>query len=411
MSERGWCLEIGLTAAVVLGVVFFGATYPWAASALYALLFLMCSIYPAAILTYSGLPRFFRVGMLLVFLLILLQLLAFSSNRYQTAEEFLKWLALASAFFLTQLFSPPQKRRFLHILIILGVWEIAYGMIQIASGSEMILWRTKEVYRGFLTGTFIYRNHLAGLLEICAALQLGFFAEALRRKNFKNSIFCGAIFGLILAGLFKTGSRMGAVSFFTALLLLSPFFLRKLPGMLKLVMIGLTGILAAGAAWTVRAVLFSRFSDLKEDLLIGEGRWLVWQDTLRMFLDHAWTGIGLGGFKWSYPQYQSGQLMMGWAHAHNDYLELLAELGLPAFLALAGVFLALWLLLLKKLWRSHSKHSFEFCGILLAVTSFAIHGIADFSWALFANNLVVVILLGFSVSFLRPSSTSGGDPL
>ena len=62
------------------------------------------------------------------------------------------------------------------------------------------------------------------------------------------------------------------------------------------------------------------------EITLGQ-REVVARDALRIFHDHPWTGIGLGSFNTVFPQYRSFPTDLGWAHAHNDYAEALAETG------------------------------------------------------------------------------------
>jgi O-antigen ligase len=393
----GWILEVGLMAGMVFGVVFFGAVYPWVSMTLYALLFFLFFIYPRALFSFFDFPKVFRFGISLTFLFVLYQYGFASLNRYQTGEELLKWLALAAAMLLTQLLSYGQSRRLLKFLVILGVLEVLYGSMQLLADPEMILWHPKEAYLGYLTGTFIYRNHLAGFLAICAGVQLGFCAETLWQKSYKKILLHGIIFFILIIGLLKTGSRAGLVSFLCAFLFFFPVCVKKFSNALKIAGAALMGIGVGAACWLERSILFSRLLDLKNDLVIGSGRWLVWQDAVRMLSDYCWTGIGLGGFKWLYPRYQSRELLMGWSHAHNDYLELLVELGLPAFLVLSVAFIGIGVVLLRALSHLETKEYFTLCGILAALFAFLIHGMMDFNWAIPINNLMVILITGLGI--------------
>jgi O-antigen ligase len=51
-------------------------------------------------------------------------------------------------------------------------------------------------------------------------------------------------------------------------------------------------------------------------------------DALRMWGDHPLLGVGLNDFEAAYPRYQSFASDLSIDHAHNDYVEAVAETGL-----------------------------------------------------------------------------------
>ncbi len=83
-------------------------------------------------------------------------------------------------------------------------------------------------------------------------------------------------------------------------------------------------------------------------------RLIYWENTLKMIKDHPLTGIGAQNFRAQYPYYHEAQrkdnelnLFKSPRYAHNDFIQLAAELGIPGFLVL------LWFifLLFKLSWR------------------------------------------------------------
>lgn len=83
-----------------------------------------------------------------------------------------------------------------------------------------------------------------------------------------------------------------------------------------------------------------------------ETRRALWRNTAEIVWDHPWWGVGSGRFPVVFPLYQRRAVPTpGFGldkqphHAHDDFLEFAAELGIPA---LAGVLL----LILGALWRS-----------------------------------------------------------
>ncbi|MBN2123712.1 MAG: hypothetical protein JW821_05440, partial [Deltaproteobacteria bacterium] len=68
-------------------------------------------------------------------------------------------------------------------ILILGCFESLYGLIQTYSGHEHIWWYKKVVYRGDVTGTFVNRNHFAGLMEMVMMLAATYVAALAERRG------------------------------------------------------------------------------------------------------------------------------------------------------------------------------------------------------------------------------------
>ena len=72
-----------------------------------------------------------------------------------------------------------------------------------------------------------------------------------------------------------------------------------------------------------------------------QGRVLIYQDTLSLIRDAPLTGVGLGLFRYVFPQYQIRSASTSRSiHPESDWLKLAAEAGWPAALLLAGGVLA-----------------------------------------------------------------------
>ncbi len=70
----------------------------------------------------------------------------------------------------------------------------------------------------------------------------------------------------------------------------------------------------------------------------SEFRLSIYRDTLGMIRDQPWTGSGLGTFAGVFPQYRRASLMGANAlHPESDWLLLMAEAGVPAFLCAAAL--------------------------------------------------------------------------
>lgn len=76
-------------------------------------------------------------------------------------------------------------------------------------------------------------------------------------------------------------------------------------------------------------------------------RLIYWENTLKMIKDHPLTGIGIQNYRVQYPNYHEAQrednelnLFRAPRYSHNDFLQLVAELGVP------GLLIMLWIVFL-----------------------------------------------------------------
>jgi O-antigen ligase len=112
-----------------------------------------------------------------------------------------------------------------------------------------------------------------------------------------------------------------------------------------------------------------------------------------MIEDFNWVGSGAGTFRYAFPSYVNGDFG-GYDHAHNDYLELLSDLGYLGFSCLAGVVLiSLWQAL-KALRHQHSSfvRGMGFAG-LMGTLSLLIHSSVDFNLQIPANAMLFIAML------------------
>jgi O-antigen ligase len=147
--------------------------------------------------------------------------------------------------------------------------------------------------------------------------------------------------------------------------------------------------------------LIARFADMLNQTDGEASRSRMWADTIPMIRDYPITGCGLGGFESCFHRYNLTAPNYKVDFAHNDYLQLLAELGLAGFLplAFAAVF-ALTVSVRRALRRSGEDSGFIALACAASMTAMAIHSIADFNLYIPANALVLSWVGGIA---LRPS--------
>jgi putative inorganic carbon (hco3(-)) transporter len=122
--------------------------------------------------------------------------------------------------------------------------------------------------------------------------------------------------------------------------------------------------LVAGTTWLPGAVA-NRVAGLSEYVVgpdparteINDDNFAVlerlahWQTGWRMFEDHPWTGVGIGNYSTAYERYAPPHWYVALGHAHNIFINFLAETGI---LGLAA-FLLFWLGALRFAWRAAGR--------------------------------------------------------
>jgi O-antigen ligase/tetratricopeptide (TPR) repeat protein len=393
MNVSSLVAETGLLFLLGAMPFFYGAVYPWAGMTAAAVFFLLFSLRPSAVFRLGDFSKIPLFGLLSVLAWVLAQSLFYSADRYGTSLEFLKWAAAGCGFLLVMDLPVSSVKKMIWVLIAAGILESAYGLSQVISGSEKVLGTAKTAHLGYVTGTYWNRNHLAGFLEICFPLHLGLWIFTWRKRRYGASAWAGFSLFVVCVAFVKTGSRAGIFALAAGALLssvLAPNLRPRLGkwGVLLAAMMGV-GVLLLGAN-----AIFSRFVDsVTRDFGAGE-RWAIWQDAFRMLSAYWRQGIGLGSFEWVFPAYQSAYLVWSYAHAHNDYLELLVSLGVPAFTVLVLSFVGMWETVSRTpVSRDDGTFPEELrWGCLTGMIALLVHACFDFNLAIPANMFLWVLL-------------------
>lgn len=215
--------------------------------------------------------------------------------------------------------------------------------------------------------------------------------------------------GLIicLVALFLTGSRGGVVTAGFALAVY--LVLRRARATTTLsrrgglaIVAGLACVLAIGLTLGSDQIA-SRLSATEG---LDAGRAEIFATVWRAIAEHPSLGVGLGAFEEGVKPYLRGDLaQLTWAKAHNLYLELMLELGLPAFLAWAAAMLLITRrLVIGALQRQRGLDLTIFCAAILALG--ATHSLVDFPLQMpsIAALFAVILGLGWAQSWSSRSN-------
>lgn len=257
--------------------------------------------------------------------------------------------------------------------------SIVLGVLQVSSGSAgwyFYQWTNL----GVAVGTFANGNHFATLL-LAAVPVIAALAIPLRGKKPKHGrqsvgpTLVIAVASLLVVGLVINGSMAmfvigPAVAAATAMMILRLSPRRRRQGLALAV-----GLLAAAGAVLLVAGRSMPGWGMGAPLETRQEYWRVSLDAMR---DQWLTGSGFGTFAQTYRRYENPDIADRWFtnHAHNDYLELVLEGGLPAALLLA-VFLLWWLGRARHAWRTESA-TVEQRAAAIASAAILAHSLFDF---------------------------------
>jgi len=142
-----------------------------------------------------------------------------------------------------------------------------------------------------------------------------------------------------------------------------------------------------------------RFALLTHEGITRELRVSIDQDTSRIFVDHPWVGTGLGTLVAVYPRYASFYNRQIVDHAHNDYLELLADTGVAGGLCgLAFIGLLFWRGLTRLQSAGAPVARAIIAGSLVACTGLLLHSLVDFNLHIPSNALIFLLLCSVASS-------------
>jgi putative inorganic carbon (hco3(-)) transporter len=328
--------------------------------------------------------------------------LTLSVDRFAGVDFLLKSLAYLTFFCLALLLVRSGKRIRLTLMTVVlgGVFQALYG------GMEAL--QTLEVARG----TFVNRNHLAGWLEISLGLGLGLLMGGLQeteavtwRARLRNllqwllssKMQLRVLLALMVVGLVLTRSRMGNAAFFSALLIAGAIWLLARRGRslrsaaILLASILIIDIYILGHLFGLDEVV----ERLKETDAATENRDEVNRDTLHYLRNHPLLGSGGGTFYSNYPEFRGDDVGGSYVlYAHNDYLQVAVETGIPGLLLCAGmVLLSLRQALAAIFSRRRPLLRGVGFGSLMGMVSILIHSTVDFNLQIPANAMLFTLLL------------------
>jgi len=315
----------------------------------------------------------------------------------------------------------PAQRRVLGVVAVFTAIESLYGLLQWRSARPLVLWLEKEAYLESATGTLINRNHFALMLYVGLGCTLALALDSPSRRaaesrdpgrEIARSATLAFLAGLQIFAILATKSRAGlAGMLMVGVVGLALLVGRKERRGQRAVALLLVAMLVLPALYLAGPALLERHAAIGDEWTAEAGRGAVWRATLRMVADFPLVGSGGASFGEAFRRYRTEEIRAFYDYAHNDYLQVLAETGLPGL-----VFALLPVLLVavpvargiaaRRSGRTGpgsfpSTTTWPVWAALLAV---ALHEFVDFGLQIPSNLLLVALLAGV----LSPPSAGTG---
>jgi len=311
-----------------------------------------------------------------------------------------------------------QIIRLYSVLVAMGVFEAFYGLFELYSKNPRILFYRKIYYLDSVSGTFINRNHFSGYLEMIIPLSIGlilarinlFYMPGLKwrekllrlsEKGFAVNLLISLAIIIMGVAIVFSKSRSGifllVFSFLLFFVLIAPYFSgpsyqkKWIKNFLRIVFIIIIIIsLFIGIDTTI-----AKFAPEK---LLQEQRPTFWANTIHIVSQFPVFGSGLGTFPSLYPDFDGEEGPLRLAHAHNDYLEFLSELGIVGMiLLLGGVLFIIIKSFLTWRTRKHPEVKGLALGGIVATLCILVHSITDFNLHIPANILLFSVVLSLTL--------------
>jgi O-antigen ligase len=234
------------------------------------------------------------------------------------------------------------------LVLVIAAW-IGDGLLQAITGADLFGITPPP---GFVTGPF-RPNAIFGII-LSVLLPLTFWAPLRERNKAGLGLLAGTLIVIVLTGqrnnlllaalglialstLWSKKTRLIFIAFFATALIaaypLSPALQERGAQIIESTPEIATGI------FNPSSTRGQNFDPLKELNLISSDRGYLFEAGLKMFRSQPWTGIGIGGFKKAYPSFTTETPPRTNIHAHNIYLEIMAEQGIVGLAGLATAIL------------------------------------------------------------------------
>lgn len=272
-----------------------------------------------------------------------------------------------------------EVRKLLKTLGTSAAIVVAYGFFQIIFGIDTadMKWVDGEAFpelKKRIFSTWENPNILAAYLDIVLCVLLGLFAKMdftgrWAKQKMRYFVIAMLLVAICLAMTYARGACL------TIGIIMAGYGIMKDWRILAGLAVVVAGVLALDPVLMERLTTMFTVVDTSSEMRIA-----MWESTVQMIMDHPLLGIGWGAYWMVYPIYDTyivdGSVML--VHAHNIYLNYVAEIGI-----IGGAAYFVWFFgtMLRALFSSKILDNNVTTGIRLglglALISVALNGVTD----------------------------------
>ncbi len=342
--------------------------------------------------------------------------LPFTVSRYDTLLYLL--LAVSYVVIIQMVHCGFRSRKSIKILLgsilLLGFFEAVFGLVQHLADYDYIWSFKKTSYLGVATGTLINHNHYALLMNLIISMGLGYLFYRSQdlligvRPSFRNVITAPGVskiawiillLALMGLGVVFSMSRMGIAAMLCSIgviaiagsILESGQLVKVLSFILIFAILGL-------AFYTGIDAVIARYESLSLDSELEQHRIAIWRDAWKMIKTNPLWGQGLGTFQWTFPAFETVDPDIPAKYAHNDYLQLIAEIGIVGLGLLLWAFGLAWLRAVQTFRHSEDALARGIAlGTMGALTAIGLQELTDFGLYIPGVAVLVSLILGLNL--------------
>lgn len=319
-----------------------------------------------------------------------------------SAKEFLRWAeALGMLVVAASICQRIEHRRLVVAALLVALLaESALGWAQFLLRRGPDSFQIGSFLRAY--GTFGQPNPFAGYLVMTAPIGIAIVLWAFvasRTEGTRSALFTPMVLlaagasGVAVVALLMSLSRGALLGFAVAGVALMCLLTRRGVALVAAAIVAVSLLLVLDSSRLIPATVSQRIAQIWEyvgwfdasKVTPTPQNWAVvermahWQAAWNMYITHPVTGVGPGNYPVAYPSYRVNDFWLDpLGHAHNLYLNVMAELGFPGLVTYFVQWFAWLAVALAGFVRGRSAYDRALAaGVLASLLGVAVHNIFD----------------------------------